>query len=85
MPWQSQWMLVKFSLDPKQDSSISKKYDDGTLLMKRLAFSSNIISKTVMLLLDETPLHINFLKMYVYNMHTIQTAVSRGFVHNLHN
>jgi len=42
-------MLAKFNLDPKQDSSISKKYDDGTLLMKHLAVSGNIISKSVML------------------------------------
>lgn len=49
MPWQSQWMLLKLSLDPKQDSSINKKYNDGTLLMKRLALPGNIISKYVML------------------------------------
>lgn len=35
-------MLLKFNLDSKQDTGISKKYDEGNLLTKLLAWSGNI-------------------------------------------
>lgn len=60
MPWQSWKMLAKFNLDSKQDTSISKKYDEGSLLVKlfSLIWQCNL----------KEP-RISFEEIWIYNMH----------------
>lgn len=62
IPWQSWKMLAKFNLDSKKDTSISKKYDEGNLLIKLLAWSGNMSQN-----LEE--LQISFKEIWTYYMY----------------